>query len=364
MKFSFPLILLLTALAAEAQFIPFITSGSLKEAKEEAQQSGQLIFVDVYTTWCGPCKMMDRQVFADAEVAERMGAFFVSLKADAEAGGRLVANKYRVNAYPTLLFLKPDGTLIQQYVGSLSKDEFLTVANKVLNTSAYGQAYLLYENAWNGGNRTADMASIYLKLRSAYGMSNSKQLEQFLKSLPKDSLNNPNVEITIVRYAAELKGIAFEYLIERKNNPRCQFALNRIIKEHHEQAAAEKSEKLLAQTVEAAGQAALSPEVAALRQAQLKMEFYLKTNRLDRFHSEAAAYVPTRLLPLLASEQDTARLQEYAFSLENIAWQYAQFVKRKEHLDEILGWLKLCPQEVLSQSCLRYRSEIEHLAAR
>ncbi len=232
-----------------------------------------------------------------------------------------------------------------------------------INTSTNGQAYLLFENAWERGQQSADMASLYLKLRSSYGMSNSKQIEQFLKSLPKDSLNNPNVEIIVVRYATELKGVAFEYLLGRKNNPRCQFALNRIIKEHHEQAAAKKSEKLLAQTVEVAGQASLSPEAAALRQTQLKMEYYLKTNRPDRFHAEAAAYFPTQLLPLLSSEQDTARLQEYAFALETIAWQYTEFVKNEKHLAEMASWLKKCPQQVLSSACLRYRSKIEQLVA-
>lgn len=355
---------LFTALTAQAQSVPFITSGSLKEAQEEAQQTGQIIFVDVYTTWCGPCKMMERQVFADEEVAERMGAFFVNLKADAEAGGRLVASKYNVNAYPTLLFLKPDGTLIKRYIGALGKDEFLTAANKALNTSAYGQAYLLYENAWDGGNRTADMAALYLKLRSAYRMGNTEQLEQFLQSLPKDSLDNPATQKIIARYTADIKGSAFDYLVERKQVARCANALNRIVDEHYKYAVSEKSEKQLALTVEAAGRAALSPEAASLRQAQLKMQYHLETKRPDLFHAEAAAYVPVRLLPLLTSEQDSARLQTYSLALENIAWQYAEFVKNKEHLAEALSWLRQCPAPALSPACLRHRSEIAILTER
>lgn len=353
--------LLLATLAAQAQSVPFITSGSLKEAQEEAQQSGQLIFVDVYTTWCGPCKMMDRQVFADAEVAERMSAFFVNLKADAEAGGRLIANKYRVNAYPTLLFLKPDGTLIQRHVGSLSKDEFLTAANKALNTAAYGQAYLLYENSWNNGNRTTDMASIYLKLRSAYGMSNVKEVEQFLRSQPKDSLGSPATEKIVVRYATQIKGVAFDYLVERKQTARCATALSRIIDEHCKYAASEKSEKILTQTLEAANRAALSPEAAQLRVSQLNMRYFLETNQPDRFHAEATAYLSIHLLPMLTSAQDSAHLRTYMLALENIAWQYTAFVKNKEHLLEMLAWLKQCPAHTLSPVCLRYRSQITHL---
>lgn len=52
----------------------------LKKAKEE----NKLIFIDAYTTWCGPCKMMARNVFTDAEVGTFFNQNFINVKLDME----------------------------------------------------------------------------------------------------------------------------------------------------------------------------------------------------------------------------------------------------------------------------------------
>lgn len=46
-------------------------NGSWKELIEEARQKNQMIFVDVYTDWCGPCKYMDKFVFTEQTVADK-----------------------------------------------------------------------------------------------------------------------------------------------------------------------------------------------------------------------------------------------------------------------------------------------------
>jgi len=65
--------------------ISFINN-DLGKALEEASRSGQIVFVDAYTTWCGPCKMMDKNVFSDPEVAALFNERFVNLKLDMEKG--------------------------------------------------------------------------------------------------------------------------------------------------------------------------------------------------------------------------------------------------------------------------------------
>ena len=60
--------------------------GTLAEAKELASQEGKLIFIDAFTTWCGPCKRMSAQVFTQEEVGEFYNQTFVNLKLDMEKG--------------------------------------------------------------------------------------------------------------------------------------------------------------------------------------------------------------------------------------------------------------------------------------
>lgn len=103
---------------------------TLAKAKAEAKSSGKKIFIDVYTTWCGPCKEMAKTTFQDEEVGELFNKKFVNMKVDAEndADGAFVGSNYKVSAYPTLLFLDENGNLLKKLVGKQSKEKLVAVA--------------------------------------------------------------------------------------------------------------------------------------------------------------------------------------------------------------------------------------------
>lgn len=79
---------------------------SFNEAKELAKKTGKLIFIDCYTSWCGPCKTMARVSFTNDEVAKIYNEKFINLKVEMEkdADGKEIGRLYRINAYPTVLF--------------------------------------------------------------------------------------------------------------------------------------------------------------------------------------------------------------------------------------------------------------------
>lgn len=95
------------------------SSGTLNELRAEATSAKKLIFVDVYTTWCGPCKVMAADIFPQPVVGNYMNATFVNAKFDAEKGeGIEIAAKYEVKAYPTMLILDAQGKEVGRIVGS------------------------------------------------------------------------------------------------------------------------------------------------------------------------------------------------------------------------------------------------------
>lgn len=110
--------------------------------------------------------------------------------------------------------------------------------------------------------------------------------------------------------------------------------------------------------LDAAAGAEPDAEWAPHRQAQMRMEYYLSIGRPERFHAIAKDYGPNRLLPALNTAQDSARQQQLAKVLENIAWQYAEFVKKKKHLAEALDWLNRCPENILSADGQRYLQDM------
>jgi thioredoxin-related protein len=108
--------------------------GSWEEALAEAKSQKKLICVDVYTTWCGPCKAMARNTFTDDEVGEFFNENFVCYKLDAEKGeGPQLASKFGVRAYPTIIFVNYANEVVYSAVGYKDPQMFLEVGNEALN---------------------------------------------------------------------------------------------------------------------------------------------------------------------------------------------------------------------------------------
>ena len=99
-SFSLFLIIPLT----QAQEINF-EKGTWKDAVAKAKTQNKPIFIDFFTTWCGPCKLLDQKVYSKPEVIQKMNASFINFKIDAEKGeGPDLARRFEVSAYPFLVW--------------------------------------------------------------------------------------------------------------------------------------------------------------------------------------------------------------------------------------------------------------------
>ena len=80
---------------------------SFEAAMQRAKAEGKPLMVDVYATWCGPCKLMDKEVYTDPDVIAQ-SQNWVSVKIDGEKRPD-VAQAYNVTGYPTILFVENSG---------------------------------------------------------------------------------------------------------------------------------------------------------------------------------------------------------------------------------------------------------------
>lgn len=95
------------------------TEGTFEQITAQAAKDKKPIFIDIYTTWCGPCKMLAKDIFPTKEVGTYMNATFVNAKFDAEKGeGVTLAKKYAVKGYPTMLILNSKGEELSRVVGA------------------------------------------------------------------------------------------------------------------------------------------------------------------------------------------------------------------------------------------------------
>ena len=93
---------------AEAAEFPFGTQ-TFDEALVEAKKAKKPLLVKIYAVWCGPCKRMDKQVFADPKMMA-LADQFVAIKVDGDTEyGKEFNKKNQVSKYPTTLFFNADG---------------------------------------------------------------------------------------------------------------------------------------------------------------------------------------------------------------------------------------------------------------
>ncbi len=126
--------LLISNLAnAQTKTIKF-ESGTWEEIKTKSAKENKLIFLDAYTTWCGPCKWMTKNVFTNDTVADYFNANFINVKIDMEAGeGIDIAKQYNVNVYPSLLFIDGQGNVIHRATGAHHPQPFIELAKDAHN---------------------------------------------------------------------------------------------------------------------------------------------------------------------------------------------------------------------------------------
>lgn len=160
------IILMLVAVAfcmsAAAQGVNFVEGKTLSEVEAQAQAEGKLVFVDCYTEWCGPCKMMATREFVKKEAGDYFNAKFVNFKIDMEKGeGPEVGKKYDVSAYPTFLILESNGELRGRCVGASGIDEFIKKVEAVLKEE---KGLPWYQKKFKAGERDEAFLKEYVKI--------------------------------------------------------------------------------------------------------------------------------------------------------------------------------------------------------
>ena len=113
--------------AGQVNFIEVTNLEEMAAAKQKASDHQLMMFVDVYATWCGPCKTMDREVYTDPAVADYMNSNFVSVRMDGETDyGRVYAAEQKLEGYPSMFIFSRDGESVSKVVGFKPAEELVT----------------------------------------------------------------------------------------------------------------------------------------------------------------------------------------------------------------------------------------------
>jgi len=166
--------------------------GSFEEALEKARQEDKAVFVDAYTTWCGPCKRMSKYVFTEAKVGEYYNSNFINVKLNMEKEpGMKFKLKYPVSAYPTLYYIDPDGNVLYTTKGGRKPQQFIDLGKQaLLKYDRTGEFKTLYDK----GDRSHETVYNYIKALNKSGKSSLKIANEYLNG-QKDLTTKENLQI-------------------------------------------------------------------------------------------------------------------------------------------------------------------------
>src|SRR5579872_2103148 len=135
--------------------VQFSSDTSWEQVIQRAKKSSKYILVDCYTTWCAPCREMDRSVYIVDSVGRYVNQRFESVRlqmdtskmddALVKARYAIAADfrmKYHISAYPTFLFFSPAGVLVHRGEGYHPARAFLDLVSDALNPKTQYYAML------------------------------------------------------------------------------------------------------------------------------------------------------------------------------------------------------------------------------
>lgn len=212
--------------------VVFLENKTFAEALETAKASGKKLFLDCYTTWCGPCKMMTSKIFPQKEAGDYFNAEFVNIKIDMEKGeGIELAKRFKIKAYPTFIMFDNNGKEIGRLVGGRERAIDFVEAVK----AATGEDNLAAMNEkYDKGERGQEFLVRYLAvLSNAYETEKAQSVaSEMLEGKTHELLNDKALFEAFVKYNKSPLSTSFQYVLDHKDEFAAKYPeakLNRMI---------------------------------------------------------------------------------------------------------------------------------------
>lgn len=191
-------------------------TGKWQAIKEKAKKENKIIFVDCYTSWCGPCKWMAKNIFTNDTVADFFNQNFICAKFDMEKDeGLVIAKEYGIKAYPTFIFVDGDGKLLHRGCGSQPKKSFLELASSALNPE---KQLMKLDEQFNNGKREASFILLYLRALDAGCANTTKVKEEYFKTQNESDLTSGMNWKIFFQFDDSYTSREFKYFLSHKED--------------------------------------------------------------------------------------------------------------------------------------------------
>jgi len=190
--------------------------GTWSEITAKAKKEHKPIFLDCYTVWCGPCKMMANSVFTQPQVAEYFNNTFINAKFDMEKGeGIELKNKFGVNAYPTYIYISPEGEVLNRLVGSMPAEVFIEKTKKGIE----GMGLSDMQKKYLSGERSEKFVLEYLNMLEDANLKNEAQkvAVELLNNSDISKIHTPEYFKLFMFYIQDVDSGVFTYVYKNRD---------------------------------------------------------------------------------------------------------------------------------------------------
>ena len=303
-----------------------------KDLVAKAKKENKLVFIDAYAAWCGPCKMMEKNVFNKKSVGDFYNKNFVNARIDMEKGeGREVAQKFGVRSYPTYLFLNGDGELVSQNYGYMEEGIFLAMAQEI--NSPNNKKGSLKER-FAKGEKDKDFLINIMKLNSSADYEFAKQAsERYFSNRKKtDEFTKDDVGL-LLYFLKSTEDLNYKTFVSQKadiikflpeenyNEFNNQLVLAKVVQESIDEKAKKINDDYFLKTAEPL----VGKEAAILKLNQTKLAYYEQNANFLEYEKAALEYY---------KNADSFEPNE----LLKAAWIFSDNIKTQSSLKKAAEW--------------------------
>lgn len=329
------LLLAVSFLAASAQDkgITFY-KGSFEQALAKAKKENKLVFMDAYTVWCGPCKYLSKNVFTNDTVGKFFNENFVCVKMDMEKGeGIVLAKRYDVGSYPTLLYIDSNGEMIHRTCGvSYSAEAAQNLVQDGKDAMDPVKSLSALRKKYEKGNNDAAFTFAYLKMLQSACLSYNDEVKEYLTSVPMKELISRNNWDIIFWMVDDVESLQMQYVISNREDFYKLYTRDsvdmKIYAAYHSsmrEAAGNKNEskynKLKENLVKSGHPGA--DEIAS----EMDLYLYDKLEQHDKYAAAAKRFIDNYA-------------KDDANWLNSVAWHFYEVTDNKELLQQAAEWSK------------------------
>lgn len=194
--------------------IRFLEGEKWENVLKMAQEQDKYIFMDCYTSWCGPCKALSKDIFTRKDVGDYFNAHFINVKYDMEKGvGVDLRKQYQANiiGYPTLLLINKEGKVVHQMAGFQEADVLIAGMKAGLE----GKSLFAYRDRYQSGDRDLNFIKEYVTALNGAFLKDDIQkiVVDYMNSIPVEKLKDKEVWALVGEYIKDPYSPQFEYVI-------------------------------------------------------------------------------------------------------------------------------------------------------